>query len=272
MPYDRLKELKRVTDHYAGDDLQKRFSAIISGPTNSGKSYINSTARFPVHIDSFDPGGSKCLAPWIKSGDVVVDTAYENEDPFAPTAFAAWQKNFEIRLATNYFDMFGTYCIDSLSTFSDAVMNSQLKSQSRAGESPMRNKDYMPQKTLIVNNIRKMLNLPCDFILTAHLKEIVEKETYDTSTGISTKIVNYRLHVVGQAVVTIPLLFDELWVLQGKGEKPDRKILTNSLGKYLARSRLCTNGKLDSIEPPNIKKILKKAGFDHTDKPKLELS
>ena len=78
MPYDKLAELKRVTDYYAGDSLQKRFSAIISGETNSGKTYLLRTARMPVHIDSFDPGGTKCLQPWIDRGQIVADTTWEN--------------------------------------------------------------------------------------------------------------------------------------------------------------------------------------------------
>ena len=270
MPYDAKKELERVKAYYERDPLQKRFSAIMSGPTNSGKTFLLRTARFPVHIDSFDPGGSKCLEPWIRKGDIVVDTTYESEDPFSPTAFAAWKKNTEIRLQTKYYDMFGTYALDSLPTFADAVMNDRLMSVDRAGETPMRNRDYMPQKTAIVNYIRKLMNLSCDFVLTAHLREIVEKETFDTSTGISTKIVIYRLLMTGQAVVTIPLLFDELYVLQGKGINPKRELLIDSLGTYLARSRLKKDGKLNAIEEPDIRKLLKKAGVPWEDKPKLK--
>jgi hypothetical protein len=169
MPYDKLAELKRVTDYYAGDSLQKRFSAIISGETNSGKTYLLRTARMPVHIDSFDPGGTKCLQPWIDRGQIVADTTWENEDPFEPKAFAEWMKTTEIRFKIGYYDMFGTYALDGLTTFSDAVMNNQLASKDRAGESPMRNRDYMPQKTHVVNYIRKLMNLPCDFVLTGHL-------------------------------------------------------------------------------------------------------
>jgi hypothetical protein len=270
MPYDKLNELKRVTDYYAGDALQKRFSAIISGETNSGKTYLLRTARMPVHIDSFDPGGSKCLQPWIDRGQIVVDTTWENEDPFEPKAFAEWKKTTEIRFKVGYYEMFGTYCIDGLTTFSEAVMNDQLAGKDRAGETPMRNRDYMPQKTQVVNYVRKLMNLPCDFILTGHLREIVEKETFDAKTGISQKILKYRLHTTGQAVVTIPLLFDELYVIQGKGVDPKRELLIDSLGQYIARSRLKKDGKLNAIEKPDIKELLKKSGLSWEDKPKLE--
>ncbi len=270
MPYDSKKELERVKAYYDGDPLQKRFSALITGETNAGKTFILSTARFPIHIDSFDPGGTKCLKPWIDKGDIIADTSWETEDPFKPTVFAEWMKTTTIRLQTGYYDMFGTYCIDSLSTFGDAVMNNQLASRDAQGEAPKNRIDYMPQKVKIVNYIRKLMNLPCDFILTAHLREHEELLRIDSSTGIQTKDVKYRLNTTGQAVVTIPLLFDELYVITGKGIPPRREMLVDSLGKYVARSRLKSNGKLDATEDPDIKKILKKAGLSWEDKDKLK--
>ena len=76
MAYDAKAELARVKKYYDQDPLQKRFSAIISGDSGSGKTYLLRTARFPVHIDSFDPGGTKCLEPWIKKGDIIADTQW----------------------------------------------------------------------------------------------------------------------------------------------------------------------------------------------------
>lgn len=271
MAYDYKNELERVKKHYEGDPLQKRFSALVTGETNAGKTYLLSTARFPVHIDSFDPGGSKCLEPWIKKGDIVVDTTFEREDPFDPKVYAEWKKTTEIRLKIGYFDHFGTYCLDSLTTFGDSVIGNVMGLAGRAGEVPMHRRDYNPQKVEIVNYIRKLMNLSCDFILTGHLRRDDEVLSIDSSSGIKSKITEYRLHVTGQAVITIPLLFDELWVLTGSGNPPRREILTDSLGKYIARSRLKKNGKLDAKESPNIKDILKKAGFSCEDKPKLEI-
>ena len=272
MAYDPLKELKRVTDYYNGDPLQKRFSALVTGETGAGKTFLLSTARFPIHIDSFDPGGSLCLRPWIRckdnpTGQIVVDTSFEDEDPFKPKAYAAWKKSTEIRLQTGYFETFGTYCIDSLSTLADAVINDVMGS--RSGEVPMRNKDYNPQKVAIVNYIRKLMNLPCDFIITGHLRRNDDIISIDKSSGIINKSTEYRLHVTGQAVITIPLLFTEIYVIKGKGNPPRREMLTDSLGEYIARSRLKTNGKLEAMEKPDIKTLLKKAGFSHEDKPRL---
>ena len=274
MPYDPLKELKRVTDYYDQDPLQKRFSAIVSGETGSGKTFLLSTCRFPMHIDSFDPGGTKCLRPWIRckenpNGQIIADTRWENEDPYDPTVYAAWEKDTEVRLQTNYFNFFGTYVLDSLTTFGQAVMNNQLKSQNRAGENPMFRRDYNPTKVVIVNKIKKLMGLKCDFIVTSHLRES-EDTIGQTTDGVPIKTEKYRLHITGDAIVTIPLQFDELYVLSGKGSPVKRKLMIDSQGKYVARSRLKANGKLSHEEEPDISKLLKKIGLTWEDLPKLD--
>jgi hypothetical protein len=273
MAYDAAAELKRVRDYYAGDPLQKRFSALITGETNAGKTYLLRTARRPIHIDSFDPGGTKCIRDLIASGDVIADTRYENDDPFDPKAFADWMKATDVRFQIGYFKQFGTYCLDSATTFGEAVMNYGLGAKDRAGETPQMRHDYMPQKTYITNYIRKLMSLPCDFILTGHLKEIRKVLSVDAKSGVVREEVKYRFYTVGQAVVTIPLLFDEIYVITGRAgrEGPVREMLIDSLGDYIARSRLKSKGLLNSIEPPDIKALLKKAGFDPQDKPKLQL-
>ncbi len=272
MPYDALAELNKVREYYKGDPLQKRFSALVTGETNAGKTYLLRTARKPIHIDSFDPGGTKCLRDLIELGDVIADTRYENDDPYEPKAFAEWMKAVDLRMHLKYFDQFGTYCIDSATTFGEAVMAYQLGNKSRAGETPQHNHDYMPQKTFMTNYIRKLMTLPCDFILTGHLREIKKLISIDTKTGITREEIKYRFYTTGQAVVTIPLLFDEIYVIVGKEgrEGPKREMLIDSMGEYVARSRLKAKGLLNSIEEPDIKALLKKSGFGTEDKPKLQ--
>ena len=271
MAYDAAAELKRVRDYYAGDPLQKRFSALVTGETNAGKTYLLRTARRPIHVDSFDPGGTKCLRDLIASGDVVADTRYENDDPFAPMAYADWKKATDIRFRIGYYKQFGTYCLDSATTFGMAVMNYGLANKSRAGESPQMRLDYNPQKTEMTNYFRKLMNVGCDFILTGHLREVRKVISVDTKTGITHDEIKYRFYTTGQAVVTIPLLFDEIYVITGKSgsDGPKREMLIDSLGTYIARSRLKMNGLLNAVEPPDIKALLKKSGFDNSDKPRL---
>jgi hypothetical protein len=271
MAYDAAAELARVRKFYAGDPLQKRFSALVTGETNAGKTFLLRTARRPVHIDSFDPGGTKGLRDLITSGDIVADTRYEDDDPFNPKAYADWKKATDVRFSIGYYNQFGTYCLDSATTFGIAVMNYGLNNKNRAGEAPQMRHDYQPQKTEMTNYFRKLMNLPCDFILTGHLREIRKVLSADTKTGIVREEVKFRFYTTGNAVVTIPLLFDEIYVITGKNDRDGvkREMLIDSLGEYIARSRLKSKGLLNAIEPPDIKALLKKAGFDAQDKPKL---
>jgi len=180
-------------------------------------------------------------------------------------------KAVDIRFHTGYYKMFGTYCLDSATTFGEAVMSYGLGNKSRAGEVPQHRHDYNPQKVYMTNYIRKLMSLPCDFIMTGHLREIKKLISVDTKTGVTREEVKYRFYTVGQAVVTIPLLFDEIYVIIGKEgrEGPQREMLIDSLGEYVARSRLKANGLLSAKEPPDLKALLKKAGFSVEDKPRL---
>lgn len=274
MPYDAQSELEKVKKYYSEDPLQKRFSALITGETNAGKTYILRTARKPVHVDSFDPGGTKCLRDLIASGDIVADTRWEDEDPYNPKAFAEWMKSVDLRMHIGYYKMFGTYCIDSATMFGGAVMGYQLGIKSRAGGVPQHRHDYNPQKIYMTNYIKKLMTLPCDFVLTGHLRENRKVISVDPNSGAVREEVNYRFYTTGQAVVTIPLLFDEIYVIVGKEgrEGPKREMLIDSLGTYIARSRLKAKGLLNSVEEPDIKSLLRKAGFSTDDKPKLKMN
>ena len=270
MPYDAKSELDRVRDYYKNDRLQKRFSALITAQSGAGKTFIGRTARFPMHIDSFDPGGTKCLRKWIDKGDIIADTQWEREDPYDPKVFGEWMKTVDIRLNTGYFELFGTYMLDSASTWGDAVMNYQLGKVDKAGEAPKWNRDYTPQKTLMINYIKKLMNLPCDFILTGHLRTL-EEVIGQTKDGEAIKKVTYRFFTTGQAMVTIPLQFDEIYVLVGTDSSSGikRELLIEAQDRYVARSRLKGDGLLNDREEADIKKLLKKIGLPWEDKAKL---
>lgn len=273
MPYDYLNELSSVKSYYDKDPLQKRFSAIICGNIGVGKTFLLRTARKPIHIDSFDPGGTKCLRDEIARGDIFVDTRWEAEDPFKPWVWAEWMKATNMRIEIDYFKHFGTYAIDTSTKWMESAMNYQLSAADRAAEAPKWSYDYVPTKVQMVNYISKLMNLPCDFILNGHFRENRELLAVDKKTGIKTEHIEYRYLTIGQAAITIPLMFDEIYVLQAEESARgyDRVLITEAQGKYLARSRLKADGKLDIEEPADIKALLKKIGIDWEDKEKIEL-
>lgn len=256
-----LAEAKKIQEYYKQDPQQKKFNLLLMGESGTGKSFFARTCRKPVHFDSFDPGGTKGLRDWIEKGEIIVDSQYEGEDPKKPFAYKEWKKNFDWRLKENYFSLFGTYYLDSSTTWSSAIMNWLLDKAGIAGEAPRFTKDYTPQKIEIQNYMRKILDLPCDVIVTGHL-ELKE----DPDRGHI-----FRLMTTGKGAITLPLLFDELWVTKTKEKASgsEFQILTQSNGLYMARSRLAKDGLLNPIEVPDMKAIRKKVGLPNDDKPLL---
>jgi len=254
-----MKTVKELQDAYASDPRQKSFNALILGESGSGKSFLIRTARKPVHIDSFDPGGTKALRDLIDAGEIIADVRWEAEDPSDPSVFREWKKVMKNRIKTGYFDYFSTYIIDSATTWSESIMNNILRIAGLAGNPPRWSHDYLPQKTEIRNWIRICLDLSCDFLMTGHLEGLKD----DVSGGMS-----YRFMTTGKGVVTLPLLFDEIWVMDPKETSAgvEFRILTQSTGRHLARSRLARGGLLDTYEKADIKAILKKVGISHKNK------
>ena len=269
MPLDARVEAARLRKLYIEDPKQKSFRVLLTGETGSGKTYILRTARKPIHIDSFDPGGTKGLNDLIIKGDIVADTEYESELPTKPLAFKEWKRNFEYRVLNDYFSSFGTYCLDSSTQWAEAIMNQIMSDAKLVGKAPRWSHDYVPQKVEIRNWMKRILQLPCDVIITGHLASIKESkyiggEEREIVTGL-------RYLTTGQGTVTIPLLFDELWVAlaEARGNSTKYSILTQKQGLYLARTRI-GKGEIFSIrEEPDIKNMLKKAGWPYEDKPKL---
>jgi len=255
-------EAKRLAELYNNDPRQKSFNALVLGEMGTGKTFITRTARKPVHIDSFDPGGSKCVRNEIAKHEIIVDTSYESEDRLNPSAYQKWKTDFDHRRKIGYFDHIGTYVLDSSTLWAEAIMNRILQKAGIAGEPPRFTKDYTPQKIEIFNMLNWILDLPCDFILTGHL------EQFDDAAD---KSVRYRYMTTGKGAIIIPTKFDEIYIMTPKETSGGVKyrLLTKNTGMYTARSRLAAGGLLETYEEPDIKNILKKAGMDTSDKPLL---
>lgn len=260
MPLDARIEAEKLRKLYESSD-QETFKALITGETGTGKTYLVRTCKKPIHIDSFDPGGTKGIRDLILKGDVIPDVQYELEDPMQPRYFDLWRRNFEMRVVGKYFESFGTYVLDSSTMWAEAIMNSILLKNGRPGEAPKWNADYTPQKIIIHNFMKKILNLPCDVIVTGHLKGLTDEEG---------NTVKWRYMTTGQGAVVIPLLFDEIYVTttRERAKGVEYRLLTASTGLFSAKTRI-GQGVFGTYEEPNIKSMLKKIGWDTKDKPRL---
>lgn len=263
------KERERLAKEYTANVAQKTIKVLVTGEHGTGKTQLMRTARKPVHIDSFDPGGTKGLQDLIETGAITVDAEYEQEDPAKPTAFKRWINMLEYRIERNYFEEFGTYCIDSATFLLEAIMNASLDGKDAA---PKWQTDYYMQKRAITRALRRILNLNCDVFMTAHLRE-----RYENGVGVSAAeqleertFLGYRFFAPGQAAVIVPTMFDEIWVTMAESYNPAQQtqyyLITEKSGAYLGKTRL-GRGKFQTKEKPDVKILLKKLGWDTEDKP-----
>jgi len=265
MSDDKFLEVKKlaseIRDFYKQDTRQDSFNLLLCGDKGSGKTVLSTTCRKPVHIDSFDSGGTKALKPWIEKGEIIADTRWEGDDPFKPTVFEKWQTEMAKRERVGYFNHLGTYYLDTATSWAGCIMNYVLSKAGIAGEAPRFTHDYTPQKVKIINWIKRMLKYPCDFVLTGHLE--------GTKDEVLGKI-SYRFMTTGKGEVTIPLEFDELWIAdtQLKSTGVEYRLITCRTGPYVATTRI-GKGVFELYEKPDVKYLLKKAGKNYEDKPLL---
>jgi hypothetical protein len=265
-------EAEKLQQMYSEDPRSHSYNAIIYGATGSGKTSLIRTCRMPIHVDSFDPGGTKVLRgeaivngkrypDEMSKGNIIVDSRFENEDPMNPTVAKLWDDEFHRRKQMGYFDRLGTYVIDSMTTWSQTIMYSVLKTAGRTGGTPQKN-DWLPQMTVIEKCMRSFISMPCDCILIGH---------EDSMTDEPSGRVIVTLLITGKLSTRIPALFDEIYHADTKETSSgiQYQLLTRKTGIYVACSRLSNMGQLDMYEVPDIKNILKKAGYDYSDKPSL---
>jgi len=258
-------------------ELYSRSSSIysnilVAGVHGSGKTQLLSTCPTPVHIDSFDPGGTTtaALQPLIANGDVFIER-YENDDWDAPFTYRRWERSFTEKRANGYFDYIGTYSIDSATNWVVALMGQIMKTgkgkgvRPHAGGNPYES-DYLHQQLEAANILKRdIMSLPCHTLVTGHLTFITEKNDEGN-------VVNQHADMLmwGKLAMQFPLVFDENYVMivKSSSQGPKHQILTHSDGLYQAKTRM-GGTTFAQYEEPNIRELLKKAGKSWEDKPKI---
>ena len=175
--------------------------------------------------------------------------------------FLEWERDIKALMTTDYFTKLGSYVLDSSTMWQEAAMNSLLAAARIPGKPPRFTHDYLPHRYMVRNWIKKLLELPCDVYITGHV------ELHKSQAGD----IKYTFMTTGQGVILIPILFDEVYVMRVKegGTAPSYSIQTCPSDMYDARSRLAEKSKLEMYEKPDMKHILKKAGYSIEDKPPL---
>lgn len=255
---NRIEDIRKL---YKESNTDTNFTALVMGEPGSGKTSFIATGRKPILIDSFDPRGTTVLninfKDMIDKGELLVRT-YWKESFKHPSEYAKFEREWEKDIRSNFLSNFGTYAIDSLSTFIDTMTYKVSKDKGRQGGA-LAIQDYIPLYNTLKDIIKLTASQDCDFILTGHL------QPYENEL---TKEIKCELEAYGKLKVQIPLLFTEKYVMLVKptSSGTSYKILTQPTYRYRASTQLGSGGRFDKEEEPNIKNLLKKAGLNNTDK------
>lgn len=200
---------------------------------------------------------------------------FDDDDIYSPHAFRGWEKHFLELRNSGFFNHVGTYVLDSVTTWSEALMievlhstgktpnstrlvldhRSSQKGGSVADPAIPELRDYLVQMKTMIQLLGLMTSLPCDFVSIAHIQTTKDEVSGRLETGPM---------VTGKLSQHLPLLFDEVYVARVEKGKYFYQIKND--GRYAARSRLFNDPeKSPSTVIPNIKFILKEVGYDHRD-------
>ena len=119
-------------------------------------------------------------------------------------------------------------------------------------------RDWQVQKNAVVDELLAMCALPCDFLVMFHLDY-----TKDDNTG---EVLAAPM-ITGNLKARVPAFFDERYITTvSSGENPTFALQTKSSGMYRASTRRGAEGLFKLKEPSDIKALLRKAGWDDSDK------
>jgi hypothetical protein len=250
---DIKMETEKLLQMYNDDPRNGTFNAILLGQIGVGKTTMIKTARKPILFDSFDPGGIKLndYKEPIKQGKIIPDTRWENRNRFKD-----WEDEFERRRDADMFSKMGTYVIDSATMFLRSMSDYAMYKSKRDNVS-------QPEWGAIGHAFIKYCQwctaLPCDFIMTGHL--VLE---LDPSEGHTIA----RFNSIPSLQINVPMLYDEIYVLVAEegSEGLKRSLLTQSDGKYIARTRIGSGLFLPREDKLDFKYLLEKAGLPTEDK------
>lgn len=263
---DKFLQIKERVDKmrakYEARPIEK-FHGLIYGPSGTGKTRIALTCPKPVYADSWDPYGFKlrALRKAIARGEIIVDASFEQDDWKHPTSYRAWERSMKEKRDSGFFDYIGTYMLDGTSRWAQSMMFEIMKiggkGASRAGETPQI-QDYFVQQFTGADELGRLLELPCHVVVTGLIQLDKDEVSGRMVSGLS---------LWGKFAAQLPPLFSECYV--STMEKGEFKLLTRPDGIYLAKTRM-GEGIFEKFETPDIKALIKKAGYDDSDSPYLE--
>ena len=202
--------------------LTKTQRILLVGPSGAGKTTQIWTLPGKKFLYAFDPNAVQSLRGCdvdyeaftpdvgdlnlaIKTlrkdkGKVVGDTS-SSRRALEPKTYIAWEADFEDKLDSGFFNDYNWVIFDSITTFSDMVMDRILWYEGRLGKHPEQ-PDWTAQMATIQNVFRVFVNLPLNVMAMGHV-EIRKDDTTNRTYG--------HIMVTGRLRARLPLLFTNIW-------------------------------------------------------------
>lgn len=258
----REEQLAEISSMYDNSKSTSKVNILIIGESGVGKTTLAETCPKPVLIDSFDPGGTRAL-----SKDKIFVRDFSGDSIKAPTKFVEWGKQVEHDVKTGFLDGFGTYILDSATTFNSTLLNAIKNKRSNPLTREIESQGFSsnPDKphygialTTFKDYIKLIAESKCNFILMAHMEIIVDPITEHFV---------YFMNLPGKLKIEIPILFDEVWYMRTtmKDGKLVRELVFVNDGKWKGKTRIGRDV-FKTSEPAHITDLLKKAGYPTEDR------
>jgi hypothetical protein len=123
---------------------------------------------------------------------------------FQNLIYQAWEKDFQSKVDTGFFNDFDVIAFDSATTFLDLIMDRMLSINGRAGQWPQQD-DYGPQMITFTNVCRTLMAMNKTIFMTGHL---------ETKQDDLTKRIFRNPMMTGRLRTKIPLLFSDIFVCE----------------------------------------------------------
>jgi len=205
------------------NDLGKPKFLLI-GSTGSGKTSQVLTLPGRTFVYMFDPSGLATLRGHDIDYELFAPTKVRlaaqslskgKGDPNrgtedASSVYIEWEKDYEQKTKTGYWDNIDNICFDSFTTFSDIVMDRILYLNGRPGHFPQQD-DWTAQMQSITNVVRTFVGFNKVLLFTAH-DEFKQDETTSRMQNV--------ILLTGKLRIKIPLLFSEILHMECQS-KPD---------------------------------------------------
>lgn len=195
------------------DPNLRREKILLVGSGGSGKTTQFLTLPGKKYMSIFDPAALEAIRGFDVDYDYWVEADYaiaarslsKNlapdkttvKRPAAAELYQKWQQDFEEKMNSGFFAEYDWFCLDSLTTFGDSIMDRVLKINNRFGSQPQQD-DWSAAINVMRQALKTFCALPCGILITGHLHMREEKG--------SNEMLN-QIILPGQLRDSAPLLF-----------------------------------------------------------------